>query len=378
MVDVFVRAGTVLMDRLGLTGAVQHIAREEAEHILGELGWKTGPAGLRPPWGKPGTAVCSGGGAANAAKIAALLGVDAGFIGSIGDDRPGELFRREIAASGAVPLLVPGRGKTGLCIILSSPGGETRIAAAPGAAGELSPEHIDEAAVKNAGTVLLDGRLLDRRPLIRRVLELAGRFGVPAALDAASAFLAGERAEEILHYSRNYPLIVFMNGDEAIAFYRRLRGAEGAAEIRDEGEKADLIIREVCPALQSIAGTGQFPVFALKLGSRGAVIVAGGEVCRAAVSPVKARNSIGAGDAFGAAFLAGRLRGKSIAESAALGNRAARKILEVPGARIARRQLASVRRSLWAPETPAAFSPGPTTAPTGRLFPPPQGPKACR
>jgi sugar/nucleoside kinase (ribokinase family) len=346
LVDIFARADTALMDRLGLAKTVQHVSSEEAAHILGELGWETDPAGFRPPAGQPEFTVCSGGGAANAVKIAALLGIRTGFTGSTGNDWPGEFFSREITAAGAVPLLIPGGGKTGLCIILSDPGGETRIAAAPGAAAELAPEHIGEELIKNSGAVVLDGYLLDRQPLTRRVLTLADRFGVPVALDVASVFRVREKTEEILQYSRNYPLIIFMNEDEAIAFYQSIRKTEENYESRGEREKADWIIREICPVFQMITGAELFPVIAVKLGGRGAVIVAGGEIYRAETSPVVPRNSVGAGDAFCAAFLAGWLRGKSIADSAALGNKVAREILKVPGSRVDRRKLAPAIRSL--------------------------------
>jgi sugar/nucleoside kinase (ribokinase family) len=345
MVDVFARADGALWDRLGLNAPVQHISPEEAERILRELGGKTDAAGVFVH-NQRSFSLCSGGGAANVAKIAALLGIPAGFTGSVGQDRFGEFFREELAGAGAVPLLIPGKGKTGVCIIISGPDGETRIAASPGAAEELAPEDIHEEAVQNAGAVVLDGYLLDRRPLARRVLQLADKFGVPVALDAASVFRVKEKTEEILQYSRNYPLIIFMNEDEAIAFYQTIRKTEGEYEVRGDREKAEWIIREICPVFQIITGAELFPVIAVKLGARGAVIVAGGTVYRAETFPVVPRNSIGAGDAFCAAFLAGWLRDKSITESAALGNRAAREILNVPGTRINRRKLAAVKKFL--------------------------------
>jgi sugar/nucleoside kinase (ribokinase family) len=346
LVDIFAQADGLLMDRLGLAEPVQHVSSEEAEQILAALGWKTDSAGVLVPDGGPGFTLCSGGGTANTAKIAALLGIRTGFTGCTGNDLFGDLFRREIAASGAVPRLVPGKGKTGLCIILSSPEGETRIAAAPGASGELVPEDISETSIQNAGVAALDGYLLDRQPLVHRVLNLADQFGVPVALDVASVFRVKEKTGEILQYCRNYPLIIFMNADEAIAFYQTLRKTEDDFEIQGEREKADWIIREVCPVFQNMTGTELFPLIAVKLGSRGAVIIAGGAIYRAEAFPVVPRNNTGAGDAFCAAFLAGWIRGKSIAESAALGNRVAREILEVPGTRIDRRRLLSIKKTL--------------------------------
>jgi sugar/nucleoside kinase (ribokinase family) len=341
MADVFIRAEGAVMDRLGLTEPVQHISSEQAEWLLRELGGITADGGIAAE-----AVIVSGGGAANVAKIAALLGIKSAFLGRVGHDPFAEIFRRDLLDAGADPVLLPGRGKTGLCVILGDSRGETRIAAAPGAALELTKDDIAEAAVQNAEAVVLDGYILNRRPLIRRVLELADKHGVPVALDAASVFQVKERAEEILHYSRNYPLILFMNEDETIAFYNSLRKTEDDHENRGRREKADWIIREICPVFKTITAGELFPVIAVKLGGRGAVIVAGGAVYRAKTLAVSPRNNTGAGDAFCAAFLAGWLRHKSIARCAGLGNRVARKILEVPGTRIDGQKLARFAKNL--------------------------------
>jgi sugar/nucleoside kinase (ribokinase family) len=55
---------------------------------------------------------------------------------------------------------------------------------------------------------------------------------------------------------------------------------------------------------------------------------------------------VGAGDAFCAAFLSAWIRGRSISECAALGNKVARKVLEAPGAAIKRDKLKSFARLL--------------------------------
>jgi sugar/nucleoside kinase (ribokinase family) len=341
MVDVFVRAEGAVMDRLGVTEPVQHVASEQAEWVLRELG-------VMSPGGEiaADAAIVSGGGAANVAKIAALLGIKSSFLGRVGNDPLAEVFRRDLLDAGAVPALFPGRGKTGLCIILSDSWGETRIVASPGAALELTKDDISEASIQNAEAVVLDGYILGRQPLVRRVLELADKNKVPAALDAASVFQVREKAEQILHYSRNYPLILFMNEDETIAFYNSLRKTEGDYESRENREKADWIIQEICPVFKTIMAGELFPVIAVKLGGRGAAIVTGNAVYRAETSAVTPRNNTGAGDAFCAAFLAGWIRGKSITGCAGLGNRTARKILEVPGTRIDRQRLARIAKTL--------------------------------
>ncbi|MDR2134314.1 MAG: PfkB family carbohydrate kinase [Treponema sp.] len=337
IVDVFAGAGSQSMDRLGIREPVQHIGREEAERILAELGVRGGsvfPAGGGAP------VFSSGGGAANVAKIAALLEVGAAFAGCAGGDGLGDFFREDLRAAGVAALLTRGKEKTGTCIILSSPEGETRIAASPGAALEFTGDDIDEKTIQNTRVLVLDGYVLERRPLVRRVLELADRYGTPVALDTASVFQIREKTGEILQYCRNYPLILFMNADEAIAFYHALRkdreDAEGGRgeKQRDEREKEKIILEDICPVFKILTGAELFPIIVIKLGGRGALALAGGELYRQETFTLVPKNSIGAGDAFCAAFLASWIRGKSLSECLSLGNRVAGAVLEVPGTRI--------------------------------------------
>ncbi|MDR2501379.1 MAG: PfkB family carbohydrate kinase, partial [Treponema sp.] len=159
--------------------------------------------------------------------------------------------------------------------------------------------------------------------------------GIPVALDAASVFQVREKTEEILHYCRNYPLIVFMNAAEAIAFYHTIKKNPAAEAPYGERETEAFILQEICPVLKSMTEGEIFPIMVIKLGGRGAVVLAGGTVYREETFTIaKPRDATGAGDAFCAAFTAAWIRGGSISACAALGNKVARQILEVPGTRV--------------------------------------------
>jgi len=334
IVDVFVSLDTQAMDRLGISEPVQHIGREQAELILGELDIFSGNA-----------AISSGGGAANVAKVAAMLGMNCAFTGCVGQDDLALFFEKELIESGASAFLMRGKEKTGVCFVCST-GAETRIAASPGAALEFTENDVREELISGAEMVVLDGYVLDRRPLVQRILQMANHNGIPVALDVGSVFQIRNKAEEILHYSRNYPLLIFMNADEAIAFFNTIRKSREEEAGLSEREKEGIILRDVCPMLKIITDGEIFPIVVVKLGSRGAVVVAGGNVYREENFAVVPRSTIGAGDAFCAAFLATWIRGKSLSECAAMGNRTAREILKVPGTRIASGKLKSLAKAL--------------------------------
>jgi len=339
IVDVFVNIDYSLAAKYGMTEPVQHIDRDKAE------------AFLREPLIDFSRAVkSSGGGAANVAKIAAMLGMNAAFTGCIGEDDLGIIFENEMTNAGVNTMLVKNNEKTGLCFACNV-GGEIRFAASPGAALEFNETNIDENLISSAEVVVVDGYILDRRPLVQHILLKASRRGIPVALDAASIFQVKRKAEEILTYSRTFPLFIFMNADEALAFFNTIRKSQDEDINLSEKEKEAIIMRDVCPMLKIITDGEIFPIVVVKLGGRGAVIVAGGNVYREETFTITPRNTVGAGDAFCAAFLAAWIRDKSISECAVLGNKVAREILEVPGTHIKSGKLKSFAKILHPKKT---------------------------
>jgi sugar/nucleoside kinase (ribokinase family) len=345
IVDVFSPADPAWLDGMGITEPVQHIPGDQVQGILEKLS------------GTAGTVLCSGGAAANVAKIAAMLKMNTTFAGCVGDDAQAALFRSDLDEAGVVSCLKTGSQKTGLCFVFNCGGGtqtgcETRIAASPGASLEFTEADVSEDLIAASGAVVLDGFMLDRQSFTQHILQLADNRGIPVALDAASVFQIREKTEAILHYSRNYPLIIFMNADECIVFFNTIKKGAGAAaaiigvDALNEREKETLILREICPVLKYLTEGEIFPVIVIKLGGRGAVVLAGGNIYREETFTIIPRNTVGAGDAFCAAFVSAWIRGKSIRECAALGNKVAREILTVPGTRIKAGKLKSFAKLL--------------------------------
>jgi sugar/nucleoside kinase (ribokinase family) len=331
IVDVFVNIDYSLIAKYGILEPVQHIDRETAEIFLRE-----------PTINYKNAVKSSGGGAANVAKIAAMLGMNSSFSGCAGNDELAAMFEKEMTDAGVNTLLVRSDKKTGLCFACSY-GNETRFAASPSAALDLTPENIPDELINNAEVVVVDGYILDRRPLVQHILLKASRQGIPVALDAASIFQVKNKAEEILTYSRNFPLFIFMNADETLAFYNTIRKCSDEETNLTEKEKETIIMRDICPMLKIITDGELFPIVVIKLGGRGALVVAGGHVYHEETFTIIPRNTVGAGDAFCAAFLAAWTCGKSLSECAVLGNKVAREILEVPGTHIKSGKLKSFR-----------------------------------
>jgi sugar/nucleoside kinase (ribokinase family) len=317
MVDLFVNLSGKIPDAWGLPDPVQHVCGGHMLRILGEIA---------PP------AASSGGGAANVAKIAALLGVSSAFVGALGEDPYAAVFEGELSAAGVIPLLTRNSSPTGLCLVIKQGRGSSPvIAACPQAALGLCARNIPEAPIRDAKAVILDGFLLGRDTLVHRILDLANQYGTPVAMDVGSAALAESRAGEIARYCRDYPLILFMNEAEAAAFCRA------------QGEEDDLEV-----FLRRMTSPGDFPIIVVKRGKRGATVFAGDHRYSAPAIAVSSAETTGAGDAFCAGFMAAWIRGRSLLDCAALGNKTAREVLDSPGTRVDRKKLAPLAKLLAA------------------------------
>jgi len=339
IVDIFARDESGLALRYALCEPVQHVEIEKLKSLL--------PALCE-------IATVSGGGAANAAKIAGLLGAKVVFRGAIGSDHFGRFFEEALKSAGVKTRLVEKRSPTGLCLVLQTEGG-TVIAASPSAALEFSESDIGEDDFKKTKVVVIDGFMLGRRGLVLRLLELAAQHGTAVAIDLGSPAIAADEAWKIAayvasrialnaalgdtppdtsHNMRRHPFFLFMNEDEAVAFHNSLDRSLDPSFNR--GLAVDF--EQTLPFFKAfsageLAERGR-PIIVVKLGKRGAVCFADGKSFHAATEAVEPVETTGAGDAFCGAFLAAWARGRDLSECAAIGNRAARIVLGGAGTKV--------------------------------------------
>jgi len=309
LVDVYAQADEQFIARHGLAQPVQHIEIAKLEKILSELS---------------GFTTVSGGGAANVAKIAGLLGAKVSFTGAIGNDKFGRLFEKSLAASGVKLHLSKKSSPTGICLVLRDMAGETHIAASPSAALELSESDIGVEELQKARVVLIDGFMLDKSALVSHILSIAGRNGSisTAAIDLSSPGIAREYAAEIAEYAKQFPLILFMNEAETEAF------CDGLKSVTQES---------------LFENNSDFPIIVVKLEQNGALCYSGGKIIRAETQAVTPVDATGAGDAFCAGFLAAWAKSKTLRECATLGNMTARTVLGAEGSQADKKALKTLK-----------------------------------
>jgi sugar/nucleoside kinase (ribokinase family) len=279
-------------------GSMQHVDRETGEKI-----WQH----LR----QMGVQLVAGGSAANTITGTAVLGMPSGFIGKVGDDELGSLFKSEQSQSGICSTLLRGKAASGRAMVfITAPNAERTFAVYLGAAIELVPEDLSLDMFRGYDYFHIEGYLVQNQELVRKAVELAREAGMTISIDLAS-YNVVESNEAFLHdIVENYVDIVFANETEAEAF----TGLE-PREALDE-------IAKLC----SIA--------VVKIGKDGSMIKSGDEYHYIEAWPADTRDATGAGDIYAAGFLFAHASNLSLKECGDVGSIVAAKVVEVIGPKI--------------------------------------------
>jgi sugar/nucleoside kinase (ribokinase family) len=302
IVDVLAQADEALLAREGLAkGAMTLIDAQRAEQLYAAMG--------------PAREV-SGGSAANTLVGVAQLGCRAAFIGKVRNDQLGGIFRHDIRAAGVAfdtPPTTAG-APTARCLILVTPDAQRTMNTYLGACVELGPDDVDPAVVQGAKVTYLEGYLFDRpdaKQAFVRAAELAHAAGRKVALSLSDPFCVGRHKAEFRALVEGHVDLLFANQVEAQA-------------LTDTGD--------VAAAAAALAGKTEVAV--ITMSAAGALVQGGPDRHMIEAHPVRQLvDTTGAGDLFAAGFLAGYVRGKSLADCGHLGALAAAEVISHYGAR---------------------------------------------
>jgi adenosine kinase len=259
----------------------------------------------------------SGGSAANTIVGVASFGARAAFVGKVKDDELGRAFAHDIRAArvsfDSKP--APTGPSTARCYIMVTPDGERTMNTFLGAAQDLTPADIDEAAVANAGVIYLEGYLWDPPKAKEAFVKAAGiahKHGRRVALTLSDAFCVDRYRSEFLDLiKRGIVDIVFANEHELRSLYQTADFDTGVKALQKDAKLAVVTRSE-----------------------KGCVVVARNSLEAVQAMPVeKVMDVTGAGDLFAAGFLVGLAHGKDHRTAARLGALAAAEVIQHVGAR---------------------------------------------
>ncbi|MGM9792258.1 MAG: adenosine kinase [Candidatus Cryptobacteroides sp.] len=280
-------------------GSMQHVDMETGDKI-----W----AALKPL----GVKYVAGGSAANTITCTAIFGMPSSFIGKIGDDELGLLFKSDQEQYGVHTHLLKSEHSSGRSMVFVSGGNAERtFAVYLGAALDLVPQDLKPEYFEGHDYFHIEGYLVQNQALIRRAVEMAHAAGCIISLDMAS-YNVVESNEAFLHdIVERYVDIVFANETEARAF----------TKIADPREALDEISKHCRIAV-------------VKTGKTGSWVKSGDEVYQIEPWPADPVDATGAGDTYAAGFLYAHSLGMPLKVCGEVGSIIAAKVVEVVGTKI--------------------------------------------
>ena len=280
-------------------GSMQHVDAETGDSI-----WQA----LKPL----GVKYVAGGSAANTISCTAILGMPSGFIGKIGNDELGLLFKSDQEQYGVQTRLLTSVHASGRSMVFVSGGNAERtFAVYLGAALDLVPEDLQPEWFEGYDYFHIECYLVQNQDLVRRAVELARAAGCTISLDLASYNVVESNLTFLHDIVEKYVDIVFANETEARAF----------TGLTDPRAALDVLAQISSTAI-------------VKVGKAGSWLKRGDEVQFVEPWPADPVDATGAGDTYAAGFLYADAQGLPLKACGEIGSIIAAKVVEVIGTKI--------------------------------------------
>ena len=252
-----------------------------------------------------------GGSAANTITCTAIFGMPSGYIGKIGNDDLGHLFKSTMEQYGVKANLLYGSKSSGRCMVfITGANAERTFASYMGSALEMGPEDLKPEYFQGWDYFHIEGYLVQNQDLILKAVQMAREAGCIISIDMAS-YNVVESNEAFLHnLVDDYVDIVFANETEARSF-TKLEPKEAVAELSRHCQIA-----------------------IVKVGKDGSMVQSGDEYHYIEAWPAATIDATGAGDTYAAGFLYAHSLGMPLRVCGEIGSIIAAKVVEVIGTKI--------------------------------------------
>jgi sugar/nucleoside kinase (ribokinase family) len=263
--------------------------------------------------------IAPGGSAGNTTFALAQLGVPSRFIGIVGNDVPGNYYRKSFAGIGGDASRICTRNamSTAQCLSLVTPDGERTMRTHLGAAASMDITDIKKEMFAGCRHVHVEGYLLFNRDLFVHVLQTAKSEACSISVDLASFEVVDHSKEELPGLLKKYVDIVFANEEEVQSY----AGSDHPEDCLDK-------LAEGCETV------------AIKFGAAGALLHNTQETCHVSAIPVEnVVDTTGAGDLWAAGFLFGHIHGYRLKQCGDLGS--------ILGAAVVQQEGGSIPEDEW-------------------------------
>ncbi len=327
-------------DVYGLGNALLDIECEVEPAILTELGIDKGVMTLLDEasqnkildrLGSCATKRTCGGSGANTIVAISQFGGKTFYSCKVASDEPGEYYLQDLLASGVdtnLQLHPPEPGITGKCLVFVTPDADRTMNTFLGISSSLTDIELVPEAIANSTYTYIEGYLVtgeNSKQAAITAREIAVNAGQKVALTLSDQNMAKFFKQGLLEMIGSGVDLLFANESEAF----ELAGTQ------------DLAV--AIEYLKTIATT-----FAVTLGAKGSVIFDGQTLIEIAPFPVKAIDTVGAGDIYAGGVLYGITNGMDWATAGRLGSLASAKLVTTLGARMATADVQSLLKEIAA------------------------------
>jgi sugar/nucleoside kinase (ribokinase family) len=251
-----------------------------------------------------------------------MLGIQTGFIGSIGEDETGDFFESDFRKAGVKTSLKRRKTRTGTAVALVTPDSERTFATHLGAAVELEAPDLNLCDFRGYDIFYLEGYLINNKSLVKEACRIAKSLKMKIALDLSSYNVVLDKIIDFKEIVRSYVNILFANGEEARAF----TGLEPSAALSRLSELCEIAV--------------------VKIGAEGSWIKHGEEIIKIGTIPVISKDTTGAGDLYASGFLYGMANNESLENCGLYGAILSGKVIEVIGARLTPEKWDEIRKMM--------------------------------
>lgn len=256
--------------------------------------------------------IIPGGAAANTLMGITNLGGKAFLCGKTGNDKYGEIYKKELGLAGVDSQLLTSETSTGICISLITSDTERTMLVCLGASEELKSEEINYTPASQSKIIYFTGYEIEdpvTRECVMKAISSADKKA-KIAFDLADVGVVNRNKEFLKEFVEKHVDILFANETETKAFL----GEATHEAIKDLAKMCEVVV--------------------VKLREKGAVIVEKDNLKEIDIFRVKAIDTTGAGDLFAAGFLYGYSKDLPLDLCARIGSFVASRIVSQIGARL--------------------------------------------
>ena len=313
-------------DVYGLGNALLDIECEVSPQILQDLGIEKGVMTLLDEAAQnkilsnlaiPPTKRACGGSAANTLISISQFGGRTFYSCKVANDEPGQFYFADLRECGVATNLEqhqPEPGITGKCLVFVTPDADRTMNTFLGISGNLSDVELVPEAIENSAYTYIEGYLVtgeNSKKAAIRAREIAQAAGKKVAFTLADPNMVKFFKPSLLEIIGPGVDFLFANESEALQM----------AKTTD--------LKVAIEHLKTLAKG-----FAITRGPAGSLIFDGENLIEIAPYPVKAIDTVGAGDIYAGAVLYGLTHNMSYAAAGKLGSMASSKLVTVLGPRL--------------------------------------------